>query len=257
MPPKKYTYNEQSDFLMSKANTEKLYNEIVLATGIITDIIRIDTVGPTFNRQINIWFNDELNPSEKLELDGNASSPASGIIGGHDYTTHQGARRVFIGDATMYAAVGTVATSQVQYTQIYLNEGDVIIKLATFVANSYSGAKFKLGLYEQVDSLDSNGSPASLVAATNDFELNGTEDNSYIELPLASGNYTVPKDGFYFLAHICDNGVLLKWETSLSYRANFLRCGREASTNTTLPQTANIIYDTGAIVYVSAILENI
>lgn len=160
----------------------------------------------------------------------------------------------------VYTVGAKMKSGEIQYTKVWMYKGSKISSFKTFLVNDssfnislLSGKKIRFGLYDQVDLLNPTGIPNSRLVETGDMTLDGSKNKSWL-IENLSTPYSIPYDGYYWLAIISDGNPRLS--STLAYEEGFVSTIWETSVGANLPATASGLFSQkSAILYNAAIIE--
>jgi hypothetical protein len=160
-------------------------------------------------------------------------------------------RRFQLGTILDYTGTGSADSADaVQYTQVFLDEGDQITDIEIFPTLAGNG-DVVLGLYDQADPEDFLGEPRDRVATTAVRSLVPADEDAFVVVPLTTP-YTVPTTGYYWLAFTVDSNAS-RFVVSATYPADYADKRVEMGAGG-LPATASgLTNPSGAIALVAGI----
>jgi len=163
--------------------------------------------------------------------------------------------RFFLGNSRLdYQLEGSLSNSgDIQYTQVFLPAGITIDDMEIFLHDGGGGGNdYRLGIYDQSDPSDFEGTPDDRIAQTAVVVTVVGDDDTFVRDPL-----TAPLDittaGYYWLAMIANN-TNLKLPISQDINLIYARVYIESGAGTTLPASSGTLTQPdAAIAYVAAI----
>ena len=169
-----------------------------------------------------------------------------------------------LGSLLDYPNSVSVTASEIQYLRLPFSGGIILDRVQYFLEAQGAAARvLRMGLYDQAVPADPVGVPNNRVAQTDEANTAGAlvQFRNLILTDAPTGGsgvaapYTVPVDGFYWLAFTCGN-TNVKFAGSLVYRGNYLPVRRESGVGTVLPAVAGGLSNPqSGLVYTAALEE--